>query len=210
MLPFVTKPEIPPGYEVHHHLEHRELIPFVQIYLRKSGNLPVLIYWISNLLILAAGIFYLITAPAPFIASVLKFSGGIAFFLLLIPLHELLHGLAYRLCGAPAVSYHAAIKKFMFYALADRFVIGRRSFLFVAFTPFVVINSMLILAIFFTQGGWFWFWWAALLMHTSGCAGDFALAGYFWENRQREPLTFDLKDDEVTVFLRREPPGRLP
>lgn len=210
MLPFVSIPAIPPGYEVHHHLKHRELIPFVQTYLRKYGNLPVLSYWISNLLILIGGIISIVYTPAPFVASLLKFTAGLALFVVLIPLHELLHGLAYRLCGAPVVSYHAALKNFMFYALADRFVIGRKAFLFVAFTPFVVISLFLVAALFMAEGSWFWFWWAALLMHTSGCAGDFALAGYFWENRAREPLTFDLKDDEVTVFLRRVPPSILP
>jgi hypothetical protein len=198
-----TAPVIPDGYEVHYRLAHKEMVPFVQQQLRDIGNPFTAGYWLFNIILLL-GIGWLIAYhPAPVPEALYKSSLGIALFFVLIPLHELIHGLAYKLCGAPTVSYHAAPRKLMFYALADRYMVGYWKFMVVAFSPFILITSTLCIFLFTLGGSWPWLVWAGLLMHTSGCAGDFALAAYFFRQRMRSPLTYDLKDEGITIFLRR-------
>lgn len=63
-------------------------------------------------------------------------------FTLLVVIHELLHGLALMLAGAPA-SDTGKPPEIHFYAEADRFVLGRPAFLFVAFTPWRSSRSFL-------------------------------------------------------------------
>jgi hypothetical protein len=198
-----TAPVIPDGYEVHYRLAHHEMVPFVQQQLRSISNPFTAGYWLVNIILLL-GIGWLIAyRPVTVSVAISKSSLGIVIFFLLIPLHELIHGLAYKMCGAKTVSYHAAPRKLMFYALADRHVIGYRKFMVVAFSPFVIITSVLCVFIFTLGGSWPWTVWTGLLMHTSGCAGDFALAAYFFDQRKRLPLTYDLKDEGITIFLRR-------
>ena len=59
---------------------------------------------------------------------------------ILIIVHELLHALAYLLTGARKIAFGAIIKKFVFYALADRQVISPGAFRIVALAPFVVVK----------------------------------------------------------------------
>ena len=58
----------------------------------------------------------------------------------LIVIHELLHAMAYLATGARKISFGLILKKFIFYAMADRQVIAPRAFHLVALTPFVVVK----------------------------------------------------------------------
>lgn len=194
---------IPEHYEEDFRLGHQEMIGFVQMELRKLKTPLIFVFWLLNILILLGLTGLLLYFPVSLSEAVRNTSLGIAFFFVLIPLHELIHGIIYKICGARHVSYHANPRKLVFYALADRFVVCYPRFMLIAFGPFIVITTGLLFLIF--QGGafWAWFGWGALLMHTSGCAGDFALASYFFVNRRRQPLTYDIKDEAITVFLLR-------
>lgn len=197
-------PTIPTGYEVHHTLSHEQMLPFVQQYLRKFSNPVIRIYWLFNLIVLLMLGYLFLFFPTTIDKGLTNIGLGICSFFLLIPLHEWIHGIAYKISGAPKVSYHAVLRKLIFYALADRFVIGYRSFLFVAFSPFIIITTLLTILLFSTETlAIAWVCWAGLLIHTSGCAGDFALAAYFYEERNRAPLTYDLQEEGITVFLRK-------
>lgn len=194
---------IPRGYEEHLRLTHREMVTFVQAQLKQLRNPLILFYWLINVLILVALLPFAYYFPVTFGLAISRIGLGFAAFVILIPVHELIHGLAYRICGAKKVSYHALPRKLMFYALADRFVVGYRCFIGLAFAPFVCITAGILVLLVILPADWSWFCWGLLFIHTSGCAGDFALAAYFYENRKRSPLTYDLKDEGLTIFLLR-------
>ena len=109
----------------------------------------------------------------------------------LIPIHELIHGLFYKLAGAPTVSYKANFKKFIFYAMADKFITDQKNFVRLALAPFIVINSILIISILLSSGIISFLLAGILFIHTAGCAGDFALVSYFIENDGRNLVTYD-------------------
>jgi hypothetical protein len=108
------------GYILLDDLNHQELVPFIQTYIRKWTKFSV-VYYSFNLLI--SGLFgYLLISDFnsenySFATKFTNLSYGLALALLLLPLHEYIHVLAYKLNGAINTSYDANIKKFYFMAM---------------------------------------------------------------------------------------------
>lgn len=184
-------------------LDHQELIPFVQKYL-KQPTWASRFYYAVNLLILAA-IALLVwrygTQPGAKWWNALNYLAmGIAFTFLLIPVHEYIHALAYRSVGATHTSFDMYLRKFYFMAVADKFVASRKEFTIVALAPFVVISvgllGLLIVAtplqVFIIMG--------ALFFHTAACSGDFGLLSFYNHNRQKNIFTYDDKTSRISYF----------
>jgi hypothetical protein len=188
------------GYQLTDQFEHTSIVAFIQPYL-KATNPVMLFYWGFNIAILLTAAVIWISLPEGKEDAIIKFGIGGALFALLIPIHELIHGIGYKLAGAPKVSYKAHIKKLIFYAMADKFVIAARPFVLLAIAPFVIINSLLIIGIISITGPCSWLMAGALLMHTSGCAGDFALISYYFTNRSKEIVTYDDQSAQITYFF---------
>ena len=133
--------------------------------------------------------------------------GTLLVFTVLIVVHEAIHGIAYKLMGAPAVSYGVNWRKFYFYAVADRFVAGRKDFIFVAIAPFVVVSVVMIILSFFVPLELKWVLFSVLFMHTGACAGDFAMLGFYEQNRHfSEMLTFDDVNRKISYFYVKDSP----
>lgn len=125
---------------------------------------------------------------------------GIPATLLLIPLHELIHGLMFRWYGAKDVRYGVVWKKLMFYAVAHGFAVNYKQFRYIALAPFVVISLLLIAAFLLVSTPAKALLLGVLVFHTLCCAGDFGLCAYFYRLRHRRPLSFDDADQNVTYF----------
>lgn len=69
---------------------------------------------------------------------------------IVIPFHEILHGIAYKITGAPKIDFGADLRQGIFYVAANNYVIGRRQFTFVALTPFIAINLTAVILINFS------------------------------------------------------------
>jgi Putative zincin peptidase len=133
------------------------------------------------------------------------FSWGCLIPFLLVPLHEWLHGIAYKACGAKAVSYDVNWKQFYFMAIADKFVATRKSFLIVALTPFTFITiALLIPALLPSTPGIDIMLITATFVHGSMCAGDFGLLSYFETNRNKEVITYDDRKEGLSYFFVRD------
>ena len=114
----------------------------------------------------------------------------VALVIVILPLHEGLHALAYRLIGARDIRWDWSPRMMAVWVIAHRFVVATRGFLFVALAPFVVLNAMLIAAamLFPAYAVFFLF---LLLVHLHGCAGDWSLMNFVWLNRARGFATYD-------------------
>ncbi|MEL7530883.1 MAG: DUF3267 domain-containing protein [Bacteroidota bacterium] len=192
------------GYEQLDELDHTELIPFVQENLARR-NFWSLFYWIINALGFLGIIFLFWQAIAweglGFWTSLKYASLGVAASLLLIPLHEAIHALAYKIVGAKKTSYDANWRQFYFMAIADKFVANRREFQIVALAPFVMISSALLLPAVFLPLPWQFALGALGLTHASFCAGDFGLLSYFAFRRHYEVVTYDDKANKISFFF---------
>ena len=189
------------GYRVMEEMSHEEIVSFVRKYMR-IHNAVTISFVIFNVILVAAFIYLMVISSTP-VDSILSYAsaGLLLFIVFLLPLHELIHGLVYKLVGAAKVSYHSDWKKMVFYAMADRFVANRSEFYKVAMAPFIIINGLLIIACATLPGPWTWVCWGALIMHTGGCYGDFGLISFFYQHPLKEVVTYDDAAQKKSFFL---------
>ncbi|MCD4710589.1 MAG: DUF3267 domain-containing protein [Bacteroidales bacterium] len=188
-------------------LDFSEMIPFVLSNIRKRGVIPLL-YMTINAATLLFIIFYAVWSVKSGQLSAGKIfwqivAGIVAGSILVIPPHEILHGLAYRMLGARKIRFGVDLQQFIFYVTADRFPISRRELAFLALTPFVIINMVIIVV----TAGWATqitlFFTSLLLSHNIMCIGDFAMVSYAF-SQKGELYTYDDTDKKRSYFFERE------
>lgn len=186
------------GYHCVLELTLSSLLPFIHANLKKK-NAFIVFFWIFTLAIhslwLASVIFFWWTgqlkATSFFGATGL---GILLFFIPVIPLHEWIHGVAYKLLGAPHVKFGAKLSQMVFFAIAPDFVVNKKEFTILALAPFVIGTILLISLLFLVTTDAVWTVWTVFLLHSSGCAGDFALLGYFHGQQDETLVTVDTLD----------------
>ncbi len=132
-------------------LNHQQIKEFVINQLVANGKI-IKVYMIYQVLMILVGMFFFTRSIVlAFQDSVIQLYYSLAAlvfcFSLLIIIHELLHGIALKLSGAPKVSFGGYLKKFIFYAEADQFVINRHQFAFIALTPFFAVKLITLIGI---------------------------------------------------------------
>jgi hypothetical protein len=133
---------------------------------------------------------------------------GLAFlfsFSVLIAIHELLHAIAYWLTGARKISFGVILKKFIFYALADRQVIAEKAFHIVALAPLVIIKAICLFVILKTESSvLLYFSLTIMCLHSLFCAGDMAMLAFYRIHRGKEIYNFDNRSEGKTYFYIRK------
>lgn len=144
---------------------------------------------------------------APFIKHgnfdyLVGFTGGILFSVtLLIVVHEIIHAIAYLFVGAKKLSFGMRIRKFLFFVLADKQVFTLRQFKIVALAPVISVAVFTILGMIFSYNQpMFYFFLSIFGIHSLFCGGDFGLLAYFENRKEKEILTFDVKEEGKTYF----------
>lgn len=198
-----------PDYHLLMALHHDEVLPFVQEELKRPTFTVRFFIGLNIMLIFSLFFFAFQDTLGGLIGwgkLLLWFSlGTVLVFLLLIPPHEVIHGMAYRLVGAPRVSYGVNWQKFYFYAVADQFVVKRKPFIFIGLAPFVVISLLVVLTIFLVGTQMKWLLFGVLFMHTAACAGDFALLSFYERHRNfSELFTYDDVGKHISFFYVKE------
>ena len=162
---------------------------------------------IYQVLMIVVGIFFLTRsvvfafqgnlAPLYFSLAALVFS-----FSILIVIHELIHGIALKLAGAKKVTYGGYLKKFIFYAEADQFVLNRKQFAFVALAPLFVVKLITLVGIIFLfNQPIFYFLIFVMSAHSLFCAGDIGLLSIFYKHKNSEIYTFDVKEEKTSYYF---------
>ena len=180
-----------PSFELIDALSYDALLPFAARYFFERTSWVIWLHHGLSLLALSAVVFAAIESGAGWLPSLGQFAlGFVVMFTVGLVLHEALHAAAYFAAGAREIRWKILWRYLGAYVVAERFVAGRGTFLFVALAPFVVISPLLIaLAIVFEE--WSVMWLSVLLWHTAGVSGDWALMNYYWLHRKREIYTWD-------------------
>jgi hypothetical protein len=183
-------------------IPYSELVDFVIEYIRKRTSVMVF-FWFACLLFLGISIIVRIDIAGyfplknTFFHSVL---GLIIFPLLCIPLHEGLHVIPFFITGARKIRIGVDLKQYIFYVTAHRHVATSAQFTFVALIPFIIINLALLFLVLLLPGLWKWSLSLFLFVHTTMCAGDFALLNFMWLNRRKKIYTWDDADQKMAYF----------
>jgi hypothetical protein len=193
-----------PGFRKILELDFNEMIPFVLSNIRKRGLSP-LFYLTLNTVSLLFIIFYaLLSLKSGHVNAgklFIQFLVGIlAGSILVIPPHEILHGLAYRILGAQKIFFGVDLHQFIFYVTADRFPISKKELAFLALTPFVVINMVVIIFTALWAHHLTLFSASLLLSHNVMCIGDFAMIGYAYSHKG-EMITYDDPQKKKSYFF---------
>jgi len=90
---------------------------------------------------------------------------------LVLPLHELIHGAAILGCGYRP-RFGMMLSKGVLYATADDALFTRRQYIVVALAPLVVISLLGVLLIGLLPTGWWWTIALAVIMNNGSAIGD--------------------------------------
>ncbi len=197
-----------PDFKLIRQLDHDGIIDFVTEQL-KQLRWPMTFFYGFSIMLIALIISFTAGNVANAYISwgtywLYLFAGLVAGMVLVIPLHEVIHGLAYRLVGARKVKYGADLRQMLFYASAPGFVAGKNEFYVVAFSPFVLINLFFLTGIIFGQIAVQWGSLVALFIHSTMCIGDFAMVNFFASFHREEVYTYDDKHEKTSYFFIKE------
>lgn len=123
-------------------------------------------------------------------------------FVVLLPVHEGIHALAYKTLGAKDIRFSGTWRKWAVYTCAHRFVICRKEIIPLALAPLVVITfALLVLAGLLPVARFFFLW--SLWFHAALCGGDLILVAYALRNQGRELYNFDDVEAGRSYFYER-------
>lgn len=129
--------------------------------------------------------------------------GLIFSFTLLIPIHELIHAAAFLLIGKRKIHFGANLKRFMFYAGADRQVLSRKEITWVALGPLLINLLLLLLFIMVSEPSVRVFTATLFFTHLFFISGDITIISFFERHRPMELYTFDDRSQEKTFYYKK-------
>jgi hypothetical protein len=183
-------------------ISYNYLVPFILDYLRRKSRVTIF-FWSACIifLITALRIRFNISGYFAF-RDILTHSviGMIILPLACIPLHELLHVVPYYFSGARKIRVGMDLKQFLFYVTAHRHVATPRQFRIISMIPFIMISIALVFLILTMPGLWKWSLSLFLFVHTTMCAGDFALMNFYYMNKGKKIFTWDDADRKIAYF----------
>jgi hypothetical protein len=206
--PTIEELRNPENYELIAQLNHSQIKEFVINQLTTKSSM-ITAYMIYQIIMIMIGMFFftrsIVLAFKGVAIPLFNSLGALVFcFSILIILHELLHGIALKLAGAKRVTYGGYLKKFIFYAEVDQFVINRKQFAFIALTPLFTVKLISLIGIIFLfNQPIFYFLIFVMSAHSLFCAGDIGLLSIFYQNKETEIYTFDVKEEKTSYFYKR-------
>ncbi len=153
---------------------YREIL---SIDLQKDKKLAV---WVNILALIIAVIFAVPANLFISIGTLFDMSQGLLLYLLravillvgmvaYVILHELVHGIAMKLCGTKKIKY--GFTGFYAFAGSDDYY-DKKSYLTIALAPIVIWGIVLAVMNIFVSSDWFWTVYFIQLVNLSGAAGD--------------------------------------
>ena len=186
-------------------LNFDEMIPFVLSNIRKKGIMSWLFIAVNVIGLSSIGVFSIwdiYTGWIHWSRFIIQLILGIlAGSIIVIPFHELLHGLAYIILGAKKIKFGANLQQFFFFVTADRFLVNRKELFFLALLPFGVLNLALMMVALFWLTQYSILFGFLLLSHNLMCIGDFAVTNYVL-NEKEEVFTYDEPENKKSFFYK--------
>jgi hypothetical protein len=199
-----------PDFELIEEIEYSKLKPFI---INEIGQKSILIKIYGIIQFLALTIFIVLLSV--YIAGFFKYDhyknelltivfSTLFSFTLLIPIHELMHAVAFLILGKKDIGFGVQWKKFLFYAESNRQVLNRKEMVIVALTPFMTILIIGLGCFFFSPSkvlslsGL-----VVVLLHFLFCGGDFAIISFFNRYKEFEVYTFDDRKEKRSYYFKK-------
>lgn len=121
--------------------------------------------------------------------------GAVIAIVVVLPLHELIHGIAIRMVGHKA-RYGIKLDKGVLYATADQALFRKREYLLVALAPLVVITLLGMFLMLIVPWQWAYFVALGVIINAGGAIGDLWMV-FILLRYPRSALVRDLEDGFV-------------
>lgn len=183
-------------------ISYHDLVPFILDYLRRKSGVTIF-FWSVCIIFLVTAIRIRMNIGGYFaFRDILTHSviGMVFLPLACIPLHEILHVVPYYFTGARKIRVGMDLKQYLFYVTAHRHVATPRQFRIIAMIPFILISLALVFLILTMPGLWKWSLSLFLFVHTTMCAGDFALMNFYHMKKGKKIFTWDDADRKIAYF----------
>ena len=124
--------------------------------------------------------------------------------IVIVPVHELLHGMVFLIFGAKKLEFGANLKQFYFYVTAGNFVLNKTQFTLLALAPFIIFSIVFIIIAVISGPVVSWISLLLLAYHTSCCIGDMAMISYMnIHGKHGKIYSFDDVETKTSYFFRR-------
>jgi hypothetical protein len=183
-------------------ISYHDLVPFILDYLRRKSSVTIF-FWSVCIIFLVTALRVRMNIGGYFAFRDILTHSVIGMILLplgCIPLHELLHIVPYYFSGARKIRVGMDLKQYLFYVTAHRHVATPRQFRIIALVPFIMISIALVFLILTMPGLWKWSLSLFLFVHTTMCAGDFALMNFYHMKKGKKIFTWDDADRKIAYF----------
>ena len=170
--------------------------------LQKDKKAALLVNVIGVIIMLVMGVPMHFVVPATKLfdmsaglgAYFLRFGALIVLMVAYMILHELVHGVAMKLCGTKKVKY-GFTGMYAFAGSEDYY--NKKPYIFIALAPVVLWGVVLAVINPFVQEQWFWIVYFIQIFNISGAAGDFFVTAKF----SRMPKDILIKDHGVGMVV---------
>lgn len=190
-------------------IEFGSVIPFVLNSIKRKGIASIFYFIINGLSLVLLLILVINTGVSGRLTfwKILQYTlaGIVSGTILIIPVHEFFHFLAYVLMGARKIRFGADPEQLIFYVTADRFPINRLELTILAMAPFIAINILTFFFLFQHYPSWTIAGGFMLLSHNIMCIGDFAILNFALKKEHRTMVTFDVINKRKSYFFIRKP-----
>lgn len=189
--------ELPPFYQETQYLRITEAWRLLWLNIGAFGVLLV-----AGSLFLAWMVFYNVILESPLVLTSLPNNlsrpVGMALLLLIIPLHEILHGMGIAYYGH-RVRYGFKLSKGVVFATTDEGLFWRHQFVVVALTPLVVISVIAMVSIMFVPVGIGVWLMISAAVNAAGAVGDLWMVWVVC----RYPANVLIRDEEdgMRIFM---------
>ena len=183
-------------------IPYDELVTFILDYLRRRSGLMVF-FWSVCVIFLGIALNVRLNIAGYFPLKNIIFHsilGLVVFPVLCVPVHEILHIIPYFFTGARNIRIGMDLKQYIFYVTAHRHVATSSQFRAVALIPFLLMSLILLFLVLYLPGLWKWSLSLFLFVHTTMCAGDFAMLNFYWLNKRKKIYTWDDADQKIAYF----------
>ena len=184
-------------------LPHKAAAPFVAEYYQRSRTPFVFAHYALSAAVLIAWILSALSGGLSAESFIITAGLAVAGSIVLVPLHEAIHGLAYRLLGARDVRFALSLRKLYAYAIANQFVVDSREFVFVALLPLALVSVCLVLAAAALEP-YRVFCLGLLFFHMAGTSGDWASVNYLRLHRAQAVYAYDDAGRRESYFYARQ------
>ena len=127
-------------------------------------------------------------------AYTIRFAALLVLMIVYMVLHELVHGIAMKICGTKKVKY-GFTGLYAFAGSEDYY--GKKSYIFIALAPVVLWGIVIAIINPFVPVEWFWVVYFIQIINLSGAAGDFFVSVKF----SRFPQDILIKDHGVGMTV---------